>query len=206
MILYQHYNFLFISLFRCSQLNSNISKKFILQSLKEMYLISNHVSQKKENIDHNYNSIENDGKNNNSSRKKNKIRITSLTQFSTQEHASSLYVRIQTKKKKKLVEQRVTRTPHRFPSRFSRSPREQSSQMFAKRKRNPNRGEASNVGRLYLLKRNQVRIVALNFNQTPVSPLAVIRLWIDISVYRNPVATQYGSGYFIALNWPTTGR
>lgn len=101
MILYQHYNFLFISLFRCSQLNSNISKKFILQSLKEMYLISNHVSQKKENINHNYNSIENDGKNNNSSRKKNKIRITSLAQFSTQEHASSLYVRIQTKKKKK---------------------------------------------------------------------------------------------------------
>lgn len=192
-------------MFRCSQLNSNISKKFILQSLKEMYLISNHVSQKKENINHNYNSIENDGKNNNSSRKKNKIRITSLAQFSTQEHASSLYVRIQTKKKK-LVEQRVTHTPHRFPSRFSRSSREQSSQMFAKRKRNPNRGEASNVGRLYLLKRNQVRIVALNFNQTPVSPLAVIRLWIDISVYRNPVATQYGSGYFIALNWPTTGR
>lgn len=101
MILHQHYNFLFISLFRCSQLNSNISKKFILQSLKEMYLISNHVSQKKENINHNYNSIENDGKNNNSSRKKNKIRITSLAQFSTQEHASSLYVRIQTKKKKK---------------------------------------------------------------------------------------------------------
>lgn len=31
----------------------------------------------------------------------------------------------------------MTRTPHRFPSRFSRSSREQSSQMFAKRKRSP---------------------------------------------------------------------
>lgn len=134
-------------------------------------------------------------------RKKHKIRITSLAQFSMQEHASSFSF---VSKQKKLVKQRVTRTPHRFPPRFSRFPREQSSQMFAKRKRNGrNRGKASNVGRLYLLKRNQVRIVALNFNQTPVSPLAVIRLWIDISVYRNPVAAQYGSRYFIALNWPS---
>lgn len=205
MILYQHYNFLFISLFRCSQLNSNISKKFILQSLKEMYLISNHVSQKKENINHNYNSIENDGKNNNSSRKKNKIRITSLAQFSTQEHASSLYVRIQTKKKKTRGTTRDTYTASiPFPF-FPLSSRTKFPDVCETQTEPEQRGGLECRPPLFI-KAQSVRIVALNFNQTPVSPLAVIRLWIDISVYRNPVATQYESGYFIALNWPTTGR
>lgn len=64
MNLHQHYNFL-IHIFRCSQLNSNISKKFILQSqrnVREKYISLPITCHKKKNIDHNYNSIENDNK------------------------------------------------------------------------------------------------------------------------------------------------